>query len=385
MAFEFEPTVGVSTNGRLPIALVEFEGAHRIANRDAVGFYFTVRSPSFADDSRIAVLFSGTSLMSKPDYFGVPDYQDRDANFAQFALAAVGDYLDEIGLPPFTPSGVSAAQIEAFSGRFQEWKRRSVAPDDTVLGYVKARLYWSWKYNISRVLFTSHDLLRLGIEVVDLHRLAVLEEGRLWSTHSKSPRGIILEPKPELLQTAKALLDPPTSPPPGPAGSPAIATEEPQKPTPARVVKKRSSPKKKRKGKGADSTALIFVDEARISDLRQISSPQFDLRRVIAICEELNICYRSQCYFAVAALTRALLDHVPPIFGVDTFAKVANNYAGGRSFRGSMQHLESSARHIADGHLHVQIRSKESLPTRTQVNFSADVDVLLAEIVRILS
>jgi hypothetical protein len=48
-----------------------------------------------------------------------------------------------------------------------------------------------------------------------------------------------------------------------------------------------------------------------------------------------------------------------------------------------MQHLDNSSRSIADAHLHTQIRSKESLPTQTQVNFTNDVDVLLGEIIRI--
>jgi hypothetical protein len=88
---------------------------------------------------------------------------------------------------------------------------------------------------------------------------------------------------------------------------------------------------------------------------------------------------------AVAALTRALLDHVPPIFGVASFAEVANNYRGSKSFRESMQHLEKSARNIGDAHLHTQIRRRETLPSATQVNFGNDLDVLLAEIVRLLS
>ncbi len=103
------------------------------------------------------------------------------------------------------------------------------------------------------------------------------------------------------------------------------------------------------------------------------------------LCEELNICYRSQCYHAVAALTRTLLDHVPPTFGLRTFAEVANNYGGSKSFRECMQRLEGSARNIADMHLHTPIRHSEALPTRTQVNFSNDVDVLLAEAVRLLA
>src|SRR5207244_7242236 len=99
----------------------------------------------------------------------------------------------------------------------------------------------------------------------------------------------------------------------------------------------------------------------------------------------MNSCFVAGNFFAVAMLARSILDHVPPIFGVKNFAEVANNYAGGsKSFKQSMQHLENSSRKIADAHLHVQIRSKEVLPTKTQVNFSSDMDVLLGEIVRIL-
>lgn len=127
-----------------------------------------------------------------------------------------------------------------------------------------------------------------------------------------------------------------------------------------------------------------FIDRARLEQLKSIQGKRFDLSKVIRLCEEIDFCFRNDCHLAVAALTRALLDHVPPIFGTKTFAETANNYAGSRSFKESMQHLESSARKIGDAHLHTQIRDKESLPSATQVNFSNDVDVLLAEIVRIL-
>jgi hypothetical protein len=86
----------------------------------------------------------------------------------------------------------------------------------------------------------------------------------------------------------------------------------------------------------------------------------------------------------MAMLTRGLLDHVPPLFGHLTFKEVANNYSGGgRSFKDSMQHLESGARKIADAHLHTAIRKSETLPAAQQVNFAPYLDVLLSEIVRI--
>jgi hypothetical protein len=48
-----------------------------------------------------------------------------------------------------------------------------------------------------------------------------------------------------------------------------------------------------------------------------------------------------------------------------------------------MEHL-SNSRDISDRTLHSQIRSKEALPNKTQVNFANDLDALLEEIVRIL-
>jgi hypothetical protein len=128
-----------------------------------------------------------------------------------------------------------------------------------------------------------------------------------------------------------------------------------------------------------------FVDETRLEELRQLKGTSYDLKRLIAMCEELNRCAANDCLHATVMLTRAIIDHVPPIFGVQNFDQVANNYSGAKSFKESMQHLTTSARRIANGHLHIQIRSKEVLPTAIQVNFSRELDVLLAEVVRILS
>lgn len=128
-----------------------------------------------------------------------------------------------------------------------------------------------------------------------------------------------------------------------------------------------------------------FIDKDRLKDLNNIKSEEYDLKRLIRLCEEINICYEYDCYSAVAALTRALLDHVPPIFECKSFSEVANNYKGSKSFKDNMVHLEKVVRKIADSHLHIQIRNKEILPSDRQVNSSQEVDVLLAEIIRILS
>lgn len=128
-----------------------------------------------------------------------------------------------------------------------------------------------------------------------------------------------------------------------------------------------------------------FVNATRLDELRAIKSKTYDLTRLIELCNELNKAFTNECYMAVAMLVRAVLDHVPPIFACKNFTEIANNYNGGsKSFKQSMANLESSSRKIADAHLHTQIRIKEILPNKTQVNFSNDLDVLLAEIVRLL-
>jgi hypothetical protein len=126
-----------------------------------------------------------------------------------------------------------------------------------------------------------------------------------------------------------------------------------------------------------------YVDRKRLKELRDLPTGSFDLSKLIRLCEDLNYCFLGQCYLAVIMLVRAVIDHVPPVFGCRSFAEVANNYAGTSSFKESMHHLDVSSRKIADQHLHGQVRARESLPTVRQVDFSSDLDVLLGEVVRI--
>ncbi|MEK6692325.1 MAG: hypothetical protein AABY44_02735 [Nitrospirota bacterium] len=127
-----------------------------------------------------------------------------------------------------------------------------------------------------------------------------------------------------------------------------------------------------------------YIHQYRIKELREISSDKFDLCKLLKFCEELNDCYRANNLLAIIMLTRALIDHVPPILGFNTFSEVVNNYSGTKSFKESMDRLNTSSRKIADQHLHTPIRKSETIPTMNQVDFSNDIDVLLSEIYRIM-
>ncbi|MBI4487902.1 MAG: hypothetical protein HY694_02350 [Deltaproteobacteria bacterium] len=132
--------------------------------------------------------------------------------------------------------------------------------------------------------------------------------------------------------------------------------------------------------KKADS----YVSAHRIEELRSLKAERYDVTRLIRLCEELNAAYDADLYISIGMLVRAIVDHVPPIFDAKNFSEVANNYAGAKSFKSAMQHLDNSLRNAADALLHVQIRRKEVLPSFQQVDFRADLGFLLAEIVRVL-
>jgi hypothetical protein len=124
---------------------------------------------------------------------------------------------------------------------------------------------------------------------------------------------------------------------------------------------------------------LTLIADGRIEELRALRHPQLDFAKLIRLCEEINTTYSHGCY--VIMLTRALLDHVPPVFGKTTFIEVANSSA--KSSKQALLAWEYSARKIADAHLHGPMRKSEALPFAQQVHFAFQLDVLLAEIVRV--
>ena len=126
-----------------------------------------------------------------------------------------------------------------------------------------------------------------------------------------------------------------------------------------------------------------LIAPSRIDELRSCAPANLDFKKLIRLCEEINISAEQRCWYAVAALTRAILDHVPPALGQQKFEHVVANYAGTKSFKDAIRHLDEASRKIADAHLHERMRPSEVLPTLQQVNCGQQLDALLGEIVRI--
>ena len=126
-----------------------------------------------------------------------------------------------------------------------------------------------------------------------------------------------------------------------------------------------------------------YVNSRRIKELEAIQNKQYDLKRLIVVLKEINVCNNHNLKFAIPPLIRSVIDQVPPIFSKNNFSEVCGSY-GTKSFKESMMILDKNSRKIADSYLHTQIRQNENaLPTETQINFKSELDVLLQEIVRI--
>lgn len=146
------------------------------------------------------------------------------------------------------------------------------------------------------------------------------------------------------------------------------------------VRRKKVQPAKMSEG----SATPLYVDAQRILALQTTRAPAWDLRKLVRLLQEINLAYANEMHMATVMLIRAVADHVSPILGCRTFSEVANNYTAPRSFSDQMKHLEGSMRKVADMHLHQQVRKSEVLPSAAQVDFRAALDVLLAEILRVL-
>ncbi len=67
-----------------------------------------------------------------------------------------------------------------------------------------------------------------------------------------------------------------------------------------------------------------FVESSVIEALMQCAGKKFDLIKVVCFCEELNSSFSSGNYLASTLLIRALINHIPPVFGKTTFQQVVS-------------------------------------------------------------
>jgi len=124
-----------------------------------------------------------------------------------------------------------------------------------------------------------------------------------------------------------------------------------------------------------------FVDATLVARIASFSSQPFNLTKLVRFAVELNENYRRSNYLSCALLIRAVINHVPPIFGGRTFGQVVAS--SGRSVKAILGQLEESARDIGDLHTHEIVDGYSSPPTKNQIEpYKPALEVLFKEIER---
>ncbi|MER6329264.1 hypothetical protein ABT298_07980 [Streptomyces sp. NPDC001034] len=72
--------------------------------------------------------------------------------------------------------------------------------------------------------------------------------------------------------------------------------------------------------------ASVYVDESLIEELEaKHSTTKWSLNKLLQLMRELNSNYAMENPYACHMLLRAILDHVPPVFGVNNFERLASS------------------------------------------------------------
>jgi len=122
-----------------------------------------------------------------------------------------------------------------------------------------------------------------------------------------------------------------------------------------------------------------FLNADVLLKLKAVQGARLDPAKLVKMCEELNDAYARGNYISSALLLRAIINHVPPVFGANTFSEVVAH--SGRSLKAILARLDEEARPIADLHTHFPMRPTEHLPTKNQLEpYKASLEVLIQEI-----
>lgn len=65
----------------------------------------------------------------------------------------------------------------------------------------------------------------------------------------------------------------------------------------------------------------LYVDAQRILQLQAVKTPEWDLRKLVRLLQEINLAHANEMHMATAMLVRAVADHVSPILGCKTSAR----------------------------------------------------------------
>lgn len=129
----------------------------------------------------------------------------------------------------------------------------------------------------------------------------------------------------------------------------------------------------------------MYVQASVLDELRASGqASRWNCEKLLRFSEELNACFALQHRYACHMLIRAILDHVPPLFGHSSFDSVASEYAWPRTDRRYMIQLRQFKAQ-ADDALHRQISSQADVLTLDDLPPAPAVNRLLVRCASLLT
>lgn len=111
----------------------------------------------------------------------------------------------------------------------------------------------------------------------------------------------------------------------------------------------------------APESGIAYIPQGSIDKLIATASKKgFNTQKLEAIVSELNIAYKLNSSQSAHFLIRALLDHISPMFGMNKFAEVADNYPWTQTDKKHIKGLNGHFRFDADDGLHTPISSRDT-------------------------
>lgn len=88
-----------------------------------------------------------------------------------------------------------------------------------------------------------------------------------------------------------------------------------------------SSPMRDWTRASSTSGSGTYINPRVLDQLRESRGAPWDTTKLVALAEELDACVQAGHVYASHAVLRALDDHVPPLFGQESFAAVVSSHA----------------------------------------------------------
>ncbi len=136
--------------------------------------------------------------------------------------------------------------------------------------------------------------------------------------------------------------------------------------------------------KTVESTKIDYTGETglyikeEIIDLISKKENGFDYSKLKVLIDELNKSHLNHDVYSSLSLIRTIQNHIPPLFGFNTFEEVASNYSWGTTDKKYVQILLES-RNISDDTLHRRISNKKDLADMGDIPAKICLNTLLQE------